>query len=129
MSIEMEILQRIYDLYASGEFASVYDSELNGMVESPEVLEVMDMLVPLLPEPLEPVEAAERMRLLTDDERNEAISDSGKVLDLRDTFTDKMSENGGALGLVKRYSAAIKVGDTEEASNILGFMEELADRI
>jgi len=116
----LEIMISLMKMYDNGELDNEYDETSDEMIPSEELEDLMEMARELLPAQLEGNEAAERMRDLSEIERQEAIMSSGrKVADLRREFQIKMSENGGARGLLEQLVSAKEANDTDAESEVI----------
>jgi microcompartment protein CcmL/EutN len=113
-------------MYDNGELASEYDTKRNKMVNSLELIAIMEDVKELIPEALSPIEAAREMRQLEEKERQKAIEESKrKVIDMRKHFQNKMSLNGGALGLTEMLIHGLESNDLDTVNEATGMMIEL----
>ena len=103
-----------------------FDAEANRMVSSEGVKNLYNIAKELLPERLANDEAAERMRDLSQDERDFLVGndDEDVVIDMRDYFAEEMSRNGGARGLLASIVEAKQADDWERVDNLLQVAEE-----
>jgi len=93
---------------------------------SAELISIMSDVEKIIPEKMEPRQAAEAMRKLEEDERDEAIKAAEeKVIDMRKQFRLKMSENKGALGLTKKLVKALEENDLATVGQVTMDMAEL----
>jgi hypothetical protein len=107
-----------------------YDPDENAMVTSDEMTDLINMATMILPERLEPEEAAQKMRLLSKDERDFFIGeDQEHVIDMRDEFNLKMVENRGARGLLSQLVAAQSRGDLVEMKRLMETAKEFDERV
>lgn len=90
-----------------------FDKDTQQMVTSPGVEALIKEAQSYLPKKLGKGEAAKLMRNLSDEEREKLIAaaEDDRVIDLRKTFQRKMSENGGAQGIVTQLVEALESGD------------------
>jgi microcompartment protein CcmL/EutN len=96
------------------------------MVNSLELIAIMEDVKELIPEALSPIEAAREMRQLEEKERQKAIEESKrKVIDMRKHFQNKMSLNGGALGLTEMLIHGLESNDLDTVNEATGMMIEL----
>jgi microcompartment protein CcmL/EutN len=113
-------------MYDNGELASEYDTKRNKMINSLELIAIMEDVEELIPEALSPIEAAREMRQLEEKERQKAIEESKqKVIDMRKHFQNKMSLNGGALGLTEMLIRGLESNDLDTVNEATGMMIEL----
>jgi microcompartment protein CcmL/EutN len=113
-------------MYDNGELASEYDTKRNKMINSLELIAIMEDVEELIPEALTPIEAAREMRQLEEKERQKAIEESKqKVIDMRKHFQNKMSLNGGALGLTEMLIRGLESNDLDTVNEATGMMIEL----
>lgn len=98
-----------------------YDKEAQKMVTSKGVLNLVERAQACLPEKLTNLQAANKMRDLSEEERARLIQESedGRVIDMRKHFQQKMSQNGGAYGLVERFVAALETSHEDLPKVIL----------
>lgn len=123
------LLIELYEMYLNGELATEYNRTHNRMVNSEQVDMIMAEVEELIPEKLEPLKAAEAMRKMEENARNLAIKESeDKVIDMRQHFQIKMSENGGALGLTKQLIKALEEDDLLTIGAITMSMKELVEQ-
>lgn len=123
------LLIELYEMYLNGELATEYSKTHNTMVNSERVDMIMAEVEELIPEKLEPLKAAEAMRRMEENARNIAIKESeNKVIDMRQHFQIKMSENGGALGLTKQLIKALEEDDLLTIGAITMSMKELVEQ-
>lgn len=123
------LLIELYEMYLNGELATEYNKTHNRMVNSEQVDMIMAEVEELIPEKLEPLKAAEAMRKMEENARNLAIKESeDKVIDMRQHFQIKMSENGGALGLTKQLIKALEDDDFMTIGAITMSMKELVEQ-
>jgi citrate lyase alpha subunit len=123
------LLIELYEMYLNGELATEYNRTHNRMVNSEQVDMIMAEVEELIPEKLEPLKAAEAMRKMEENARNLAIKESeDKVIDMRQHFQIKMSENGGALGLTKQLIKALEDDDFMTIGAITMSMKELVEQ-
>jgi len=123
------LLIELYEMYLNGELATEYNKTHNRMVNSEQVDMIMAEVEELIPEKLEPLKAAEAMRKMEEKARNLAIKESeDKVIDMRQHFQIKMSENGGALGLTKQLIKALEDDDFMTIGAITMSMKELVEQ-
>ncbi len=122
----IELLIELYTMYDNGELASEYDTKRNKMINSLELIAIMEDVEELIPEALTPIEAAREMRQLEEKERQKAIEESKqKVIDMRKHFQNKMSLNGGALGLTEMLIRGLESNDLDTVNEATGMMIEL----
>jgi hypothetical protein len=122
----IELLIELYTMYDNGELASEYDTKRNKMINSLELIAIMEEVEELIPEALTPIEAAREMRQLEEKERQRAIEESKqKVIDMRKHFQNKMSLNGGALGLTEMLIRGLESNDLDTVNEATGMMIEL----
>jgi hypothetical protein len=122
----IELLIELYTMYDNGELASEYDTKRNKMINSLELIAIMEDVEELIPEALSPIEAAREMRQLEEKERQKAIEESKqKVIDMRKHFQNKMSLNGGALGLTEMLIRGLESNDLDTVNEATGMMIEL----
>lgn len=123
---ETEVLIRLYAMYSEGELKSEFDKATNTMKNSASLDTVMKEVAKLIPDKLEPLAAAKAMRAMEVEERVKAIRENeAKVIDKRSLFIQKMSENGGALGLTKQLVQALASEDKDKALEVTVAMAEL----
>jgi hypothetical protein len=98
-----------------------FDKESQKMITSAGVQSLIQEARSCLPEKLKPVQAANRMRDLNEAERDALIQSSEKerVIDMRKEFQKKMSENGGAMGIVERLVETVENSDMGDITEIL----------
>lgn len=125
MSKEIELLISIYNLYKEGKLASNFNKQTNKMENISELNTIMREVSNIIPEELEPIDAATKMRNLSEVDRNNAIEDNDKVVDLRKEFILKISQNQGALGLTKQLVEAMDNKETDKIQEITTLMKEL----
>lgn len=122
----IELLSALYEMYTDGLLAAEFDKKKNKMVNSAELDHLMTEVEQVIPPKLKPKEAAEAMRALDEEARDQAIKESkDKVIDMRRHFREKMSKNGGALGLTKRLVEALEKNDLMAVGLITMDMQEL----
>lgn len=73
-------------------------------------------------------QAAKLMRDLTEDERTDSIEASDNVVDLRKEFTKKMSQNGGARGLLEKIVVLSKDGNTSDLQEAITLANEFVEK-
>jgi len=107
-----------------------FDPEQNRMVTSKGVKNLYEIAKELLPERLPNDEAAQKMRDLSDDEREFLIGndEDGVVVDMRDYFAEEMAANGGARGLLHQIATAYEQGDTEFLDDLLDKAKEFNEK-
>lgn len=107
-----------------------FDAEQNRMVSSKGVRSLYEIAKELLPERLANDEAAEKMRDLSDDEREFLIGsdEEGVVVDMRDYFAEEMSRNGGARGLLHQLAEAHAAGDAQTVIELLDTAKEFDEK-
>lgn len=98
-----------------------FDRDTQKMVTSVGVQSLIKDAHNCLPEKLKPREAAARMRDLSEAERDKLLEDADKerVVDMRKHFQKKMSENGGAQGIIQRLVNALETNDGQSAASAL----------
>lgn len=122
----IELLSALYEMYTDGLLAAEFDKKKNKMVNSADLEHLMSEVEQIIPAKLKPKEAAAAMRALDDEARDQAIKESkDKVIDMRRHFREKMSKNGGALGLTKRLVEALEKNDLMTVGLITMDMQEL----
>ena len=122
----IDLLIQLHNLYESGGLAAEFDKQKNKMINSAELISIMSDVEKIIPEKMEPRQAAEAMRKLEEDERDEAIKAAEeKVIDMRKQFRLKMSENKGALGLTKKLVKALEENDLATVGQVTMDMAEL----
>ena len=107
-----------------------FDAEQNKMVTSKGVRNLYEIAKELLPERLEYDEAAQKMRELSDDEREFLIGsdEEGVVVDMRDYFAEEMAKNDGARGLLLQLEVAQEAGDKEQVDRIWSMIKEFNEK-
>lgn len=122
----IELLSALYEMYSDGLLAAEFDKKKNKMVNSADLEHLMSEVEQIIPAKLKPKEAAAAMRALDEEARDQAIKESkDKVIDMRRHFREKMSKNGGALGLTKRLVEALEKNDLMAVGLITMDMQEL----
>lgn len=98
-----------------------FDRDTQKMVTSSGVQSLIKEAQTCLPEKLKPRQAAQRMRDLNDAEREQLIKEAedGRILDMRKTFQDKMSKNGGAQGIIARLVDALEGEENPNLEEII----------
>lgn len=125
---EIELLSRLYTLYMDDRLASLWDEEIGDLENDPELDEIMAEVYEFLPEELTGEEASQRMREMPAEVLDKAIEDAGdKVIDMRKIFRQKMSQNGGALGLTGNLVEALNSGDSDKFSETIALMKQLVE--
>ncbi len=123
---EIELLSRLYTLYMEDRLASLWDEEIGDLENDPELDEIMAEVYEILPEELTGEEASARMRALPEEVVDAAIEAAGdKVVDMRKVFRQKMSQNGGALGLTGNLVEALNSGDNAKFTETIELMKQL----
>lgn len=126
MKTPIELLIELHNMFVEGELAAEFDKKKNKMVNSDKLEAIMSEVVKVIPEKKEPRQAATAMRELSEKERDEAIEASDdRVIDMRKLFQQKMSENGGALGLTRKLIKALEEDDIVTVGLVTMDMQEL----
>lgn len=107
-----------------------FDAEQNRMVPSQGVKNLYEIAKEILPERVSNTEAAERMRDLSEDEREFMIGEEeeGVVVDMRDYFAEEVQRNGGARGLLFQLELARNTGDKARETEIWNMIEQFNER-
>lgn len=126
MRTPIELLIELHNMFENGELAAEFDKRKNKMTNSEALVSLMADVKKVVPAKLEPKEAADAMRKLEEEEREEAIKAADtRVIDMRKEFVLKMSENGGALGLTKKLMKALEENDLVTIGLVTMDMQEL----
>ena len=115
----MEFVVAFLKYYDEKGIADHFDKSMNRMVTSTGVGELVAWARKLAPAKLKPGEAAKAMNELEEEQRDEAIKGSDKVIDLRAQFSKKIAENGGARGLLAQLVECLEKGATMEGLEVL----------
>lgn len=107
-----------------------FDEEENCMRTSEDVEELIEMARACAPERISNEEAAEKMRNLTDAERDAFIEadQENVIIDLRSDFSKRIAENGGARGILEQLVAAQERGDTQHATYLYNLAKEFTTK-
>ena len=115
----MDFVVRFLRYYESEGIKDEFDKDTNKMVTSAGVKGLVKMAEEIAPPKLKGGKAAEAMRELSEEKREEAIKDNPKVIDLRAQFSRKIAGNGGARGMLTELIDAIEHGNIADKMEIL----------